>query len=40
MKITDKQEVYMNNFTLPFSFTLPTKIVYGPGCINSMILKK
>lgn len=27
----------MNNFTLPFSFTLPTKIVYGPGCINSLI---
>lgn len=27
----------MNNFTLPFSFTLPTKIVYGPKCINSLI---
>ena len=27
----------MNNFTLPFSFTLPTKIVYGPGCISSLI---
>ena len=27
----------MNNFTFPFSFTLPTKIVYGPGCINSLI---
>lgn len=27
----------MNNFTLPFSFTLPTKIVYGPGAISSLI---
>ena len=27
----------MSNFTLPFSFTLPTKIVYGPGCIVSLI---
>ncbi|NLK64903.1 MAG: iron-containing alcohol dehydrogenase [Tissierellia bacterium] len=27
----------MNNFTIPFSFTLPTKIVYGPGCISSLI---
>lgn len=27
----------MNNFTVPFSFTLPTKIVYGPGCISSLI---
>lgn len=27
----------MNNFTRPFSFTLPTKIVYGPGCIGSLI---
>lgn len=27
----------MNNFTLPFSFTLPTKIVYGPKCITSLI---
>lgn len=27
----------MNNFTRPFSFTLPTKIVYGPGCIASLI---
>jgi alcohol dehydrogenase len=27
----------MNNFTLPFIFTLPTKIVYGPGCISSLI---
>jgi len=27
----------MNNFTLPFSFTLPTKIVYGPKCIPSLI---
>ncbi len=27
----------MNNFTVPFSFTLPTKIVCGPGCISSLI---
>ncbi len=27
----------MNNLTLPFSFTLPTKIVYGPGCIFNLI---
>ncbi|NYB74101.1 iron-containing alcohol dehydrogenase [Sedimentibacter hydroxybenzoicus DSM 7310] len=27
----------MNNFALPFSFTLPTKIVYGPKCIASLI---
>ncbi|WP_312811272.1 iron-containing alcohol dehydrogenase [Sedimentibacter sp.] len=27
----------MNNFSLPFSFTLPTKIVYGPKCIASLI---
>jgi len=27
----------MSNFTLLFSFTLPTKIVYGPGCIVSLI---
>ncbi len=27
----------MSNFTLPFSFTLPTKIVYGPECIVSLI---
>lgn len=27
----------MNNFTSTFSFTLPTKIVYGPGCVNSLI---
>jgi len=27
----------MNNFILPFSFTLPTKIVYGPGSIDSLI---
>lgn len=27
----------MNNFVLPFSFMLPTKIVYGPGCIISLI---
>lgn len=27
----------MNNFTLPFSFTLPTKIVYGPGLITSIV---
>lgn len=27
----------MNNFALPFSFTLPTKIVYGPKCIPSLI---
>jgi alcohol dehydrogenase len=26
----------MNNFTSPFSFTLPTKIVYGPGCLKSL----
>ncbi|MEL7648018.1 MAG: iron-containing alcohol dehydrogenase [Sedimentibacter sp.] len=26
----------MNNFTTPFSFTLPTKIVYGPGCLKSL----
>ncbi|MGD9567116.1 MAG: iron-containing alcohol dehydrogenase [Sedimentibacter sp.] len=26
----------MKNFILPFSFTLPTKIVYGPGCITSL----
>lgn len=27
----------MNNYTIPFSFTLPTKIVYGPGCADSLI---
>lgn len=27
----------MNNFTAPFSFVLPTKIVYGPGCISSLL---
>lgn len=27
----------MNNFSLPFSFTLPTKIVYGSKCIASLI---
>lgn len=27
----------MNNLILPFSFTLPTKIVYGPGCVNALI---
>ncbi len=25
----------MNNFIFPFSFELPTKIVYGPGCIST-----
>lgn len=29
----------MNNFTVPFSFTLPTKIVCGPGCISSLIVE-
>ena len=27
----------MNNLVLPFSFTLPTKIVYGPGCVTALI---
>jgi alcohol dehydrogenase len=27
----------MNNLSLPFSFSLPTKIVYGPGCLTSLI---
>ncbi len=27
----------MNNLILPFSFTLPTKIVYGPGCVSAVI---
>lgn len=27
----------MNNFTSSFNFSLPTKIVYGPGCITSLI---
>ena len=27
----------MNNFTKPFSFVLPTKIVYGPGCLPSLL---
>ncbi len=27
----------MTNFQLPFSFTLPTKIVYGPGCVNALV---
>ncbi|HHZ01923.1 MAG TPA: iron-containing alcohol dehydrogenase [Tissierellia bacterium] len=27
----------MNNLTLPFTFTLPTKIVYGPKCIISLV---
>lgn len=27
----------MNNLSLPFSFSLPTKIVYGPGCLASLI---
>ena len=26
----------MNNFTNPFSFVLPTKIIYGPGSITSL----
>lgn len=26
----------MNNFTSAFNFTLPTKIVYGPGCLKSL----
>ena len=26
----------MNNFTSPFSFTLPTNIIYGPGCLKEL----
>ena len=29
----------MNNFTVPFSFIMPTKIVCGPGCISSLIVE-
>ncbi len=29
-------DMNMNNFMLPFTFTLPTRIVFGPGCIKSL----